>query len=256
MKKTVCYVVMLFAAGILATSSTVACGGDDDDGGAAANIQFRGDYRPTTPGGAIGLLSFKSKEDYRLTPSSCTEEACVESGTFTFDAKAKSLHLKNGKTGVTRTLPVKVISTSKASQSGLITTKTGGKQLLDSTGGDLVKEGQKTTENTNQQLVDFAKALLEVIQQANVDNQEMKNDQAQEEADKAKAEAEADKAKSEADKAKAEAEKAQAEAEKAKAEAAARDSGTAGGGGGGGGGGADDDNGTGDQKGGAAGGGG
>jgi hypothetical protein len=172
------FIPALFA---LSLSAVAACGGDHDDEGASSSaLALSGTYRPVDQG-SIGSIAFEGGKDYRLVPAACSSTSCVETGSYRLDTAQHALVLTDARTQQTRTIAFEVIETSNTSAALVSTVRP--LDLVDP-GEQLTKNGQETTtgngqklnEGSGQQLNGAASQLLQLVQQAMMNGQQMKRD--------------------------------------------------------------------------------
>jgi hypothetical protein len=98
-------------------------------------LELRGTYEATSPG-PIRAITLRPDQRYELRPDGCTQDDCVETGTFAVDASQTTLSLTTD-AGVKHSLALEVLSYVKAEPTETVG---GGQELLPkalSTGGAL-----------------------------------------------------------------------------------------------------------------------
>lgn len=163
-------------------STVAACGGDDGASTQTTSLELSGVYRPVDQG-PIGSITFSGKKDYLLVPSGCVGGGCAESGTYRLDTASHVLVLENGQTHATRSIALEIVTTTPASGAlvkslapldlvdpGEQLTRPGGQQLTNGSGQQLATGGNGLTGAVSQ--------LLQIIQQAIMNGQQMKRDDA------------------------------------------------------------------------------
>jgi hypothetical protein len=179
----------IFALLAISLSSTVAaCGSDDEAPTQAATLQLSGVYRPVGDG-AIGSVTFSGSQDYLLMPKGCAGGGCAELGTYRLDTASKALVLENATTHETRSIALEIIETTPAG--GTLVKSVRPLDLVDP-GEQLTRPGGQTTNgqqqvtgsNGQQQLANgqggitgAVSQLLQLIQQAMMNGQQMKRDE-------------------------------------------------------------------------------
>ena len=160
-----------------------ACGGSDDGSTSARPVEWSGVYR-SADSGPIGSITFSASKTYLLLPSGCHERACSETGTYTYDAAAKELLLEDATTHAVRTIAVEILRTSSTTVGQSLVQSVRPQGDLVNPGGSLTTgNGQKLTDGNGQKLTDDAQKLaeagqklLELIQQAMMNGQNMNRD--------------------------------------------------------------------------------
>jgi hypothetical protein len=180
----------LLAILALAFAPTLAaCGSDDEAPAQATTLQLSGVYRPVDQG-PIGSITFSGSQDYLLMPKGCAGGGCAELGTYRLDTVSHALVLENGATHQTRSIALEILETTPAG--GTLVKGVAPLDLVDP-GEQLTRPGQQTTNgqqqvtpgNGGQQLAQSGSGitgavtqLLQLIQQAMMNGQQMKRDDA------------------------------------------------------------------------------
>ncbi|MEA2753191.1 MAG: hypothetical protein QOI41_7334, partial [Myxococcales bacterium] len=125
-------------------------------------------------------ITFSGSSDYLLVPTGCSGGGCAEIGTYRLDAASKVLLLENARTHEARSIALEVVKTSDATPSLVKSVKP--LDLVDP-GDQLTKNGQETTTGGGQQLATggnattgAAQQLLQLIKEAIMNGQQMKQD--------------------------------------------------------------------------------
>ena len=180
----------IFALVALAVTPVLAACGSDEAETPAATLQLSGVYRPVDQG-TIGSITFTGSDDYLLMPKGCGGAACAERGTYRLDAANHALVLENAATHQKQSIALEIVETTPAGSSLVQSVRP--LDLVDP-GEQLTRNGQQTTNgqqqvtgaNGQQQLAQSGSGitgavsqLLQLIQQAMMNGQQMKRDEQQ-----------------------------------------------------------------------------
>ena len=171
----------------LSISSTLAACGSDQGADAQPTLELSGVYRPVDHG-SIGSITFSDRKNYLLMPSGCGGAACADIGTYRIDTSNSTLVLENAATHQTRSIALENVKTTNATAS--LVKSIAPRDLLEP-GQQLTRNGQQTTNGGQQvtsgssgqqlatgggQVTGAVSQLLQIIQQAIMNGQQMQRD--------------------------------------------------------------------------------